>query len=188
MTDSNTGPAGPLPFLRARLATALAGRAAFPCLTRRDCPVLSRAMESIDFAAHAKLDAEATQGVSRAVVLHTKDIDEMVARLRDGWLDGPESVPDRCRFVLIQEDGGELLTLCVTGNGPKGRENALAIANAWNMRAAYRAVVAAAADIDFHGGWTASNSADHAAVPILAKRLKRLRAALAAFCNVGSQP
>jgi len=54
-----------------------------------------------------------------------------------------------------------------------------------NSAAAYRAVVLAAADIDAHCGHTASQAGADDPVEVKAKRLVRLRAALAAFRNVG---
>jgi hypothetical protein len=53
-----------------------------------------------------------------------------------------------------------------------------------NSIAAYRAVVLAAKELDFHCGWPAEQAGDDEPVEVKAKRLKALRAALAAFRNV----
>lgn len=58
---------------------------------------------------------------------------DMVDMLREQWLCGPDSV-DNEFFHILADEGAEEVSVCVVGNGPKRRDNTVAIVglrNAW---------------------------------------------------------
>jgi hypothetical protein len=78
-----------------------------------------------------RLHEAATQGEARPARMEATSLDAMLQEMRDAWLGHPDASQTVCMHVLIAS-GSEILSLCVTGNGPKGRENAWLIAALWN--------------------------------------------------------
>lgn len=57
--------------------------------------------------------------------------EDILSSLRENWISGPNSVDNEC-FHIMANEGDEKVSVCVTGNGPKRRDNTRAIVSLRN--------------------------------------------------------